>query len=85
MIKPKKINRAELGGNSTKFYEVFARIDSDDVLAHVGSIEAPNDELAQVRAWYVYDQQHWREMCVVPTDAVISVTDKGARGKIKEA
>ena len=46
-MKLKKINReAEIGGKTTKFYEVFARKDSSDVLAHVGSIEAPNDDLA---------------------------------------
>jgi len=83
-MTPKVIDRAELGGNKTKFYEVFARISSEDALAHIGSIEAPNDELAQARAWYVYDERRWKEMCVVPTDAVISVTGRGARGKIKE-
>jgi 1,2-phenylacetyl-CoA epoxidase PaaB subunit len=83
-MTPKIINRAELGGNKTTFYEVFARISSEDALAHIGSIEAPNDDLAQVRAWYVYDQHRWKEMCVVPTDAFLSVTERGARGKIKE-
>ncbi len=83
-MKPKHIGRAELGGPATKFYEVFARATSEDVLAHVGSIEAPNDDLAQVRAWYVYDQLPWKEMCVVPTEAFISVTERGARGKIRE-
>jgi 1,2-phenylacetyl-CoA epoxidase PaaB subunit len=81
----KNINReAETGGKSTKFYEVFARRDSGDVLAHVGSIEAPNDDLAQVRAWFVYDQHKWKEMCVVPTDAIVTVTEHDKRIKIKE-
>ena len=84
-MKRKQINRTvEIGGNRTKFYEVFARKDSADVLAHVGSIEAPNDDLAQVRAWYVYDQHKWKEMCLVPTDAIVSVTEHDKRVKIKE-
>jgi 1,2-phenylacetyl-CoA epoxidase PaaB subunit len=56
-----------------RYYEVFARKDSSDALTHVGSVEAPNDDLAEIRAWYVYDQHRWREMCVVPTDAVVTV------------
>jgi 1,2-phenylacetyl-CoA epoxidase PaaB subunit len=84
-MKRKKINReVEIGGKTTKFYEVFARKDSQDVLTHVGSIEAPNDDLAQVRAWYVYDQHKWKEMCLVPTDAVVTVTEHDKRVKIKE-
>lgn len=56
-----------------QYYEVFARKDSSDPLTHIGSVEAPNDDLAEVRAWYVYDQHRWREMCVVPTHAVVTV------------
>lgn len=59
--------------NRPRYYEVFARKDSADPLTHVGSVEAPNDDLAEIRAWYVYDQHSWREMCVVPTDAVVTV------------
>jgi 1,2-phenylacetyl-CoA epoxidase PaaB subunit len=56
-----------------RYYEVFARKDSAEALTHLGSVEAPNDHLAEVRAWYVYDQHKWREMCLVPTEAVIPV------------
>ncbi|MQA04978.1 MAG: phenylacetic acid degradation b [Streptosporangiales bacterium] len=63
----------ERGGLTPRYYEVFARKSSDDHLAHVGSVEAPNDDLAQVRAWYIYDQHSWKEMCVVPTEAIIPV------------
>lgn len=65
--------RRERGGDVPRYYEVFARKSSDEALAHVGSVEAPNDDLAQVRAWYIYDQHRWKEMCLVPTDAVIPV------------
>ncbi len=83
-IRRKKINQLrERGGTSPKYYEVFARRDSESDLSHVGSVEAPNDELAKVRAWYIYDQHHWREMCVVPLDAIITVTEEGKSAKIK--
>ena len=67
----------------TRVYEVFARKTSADPLTHVGSVEAPNDDLAQVRAWYIYDQHVWTEMCIVPLDAVITVTEHGKATKIK--
>ncbi|MGQ9367039.1 hypothetical protein [Azospirillum sp. ST 5-10] len=73
----------ERGGLTPRYYEVFARKTSADPLTHVGSVEAPNDDLAQVRAWYVYDQHAWREMCVVPLDSIITVTETGKVSKIK--
>ncbi len=73
----------ERGGTPPRYYEVFARHTSADALAHVGSVEAPNDDLAQVRAWYVYDQHKWTEMCLVPLDAIITVTEHGKATKIK--
>ena len=80
----KKIDqKRERGGKEPKYYEVFARKDSNSDLSHVGSVEAPNDELAQVRAWYIYDQHRWREMCVVPLEAIITVTEEGKSAKIK--
>lgn len=73
----------ERGGAVPRYYEVFARKSSDDDLAHVGSVEAPNDDLAQVRAWYIYDQHRWKEMCLVPTDAVIPVRQGSHSTRIK--
>ena len=82
--RPKKIDRPrERGGVTPRYYEVFARKSSADALAHVGSVEAPNDDLAQIRAWYVYDQHRWKEMCVVPLDAIVTVTENGRSTKIK--
>lgn len=80
----KRIDRKrERGGLEPKYYEVFARKDSGDNLVHVGSVEAPNDDLAQVRAWYIYDQHKWIEMCVVPLEAIITVTEHGKSARIK--
>ena len=74
----KKIDQLrERGGKEPKYYEVFARKDSHSDLSHVGSVEAPNDQLAQVRAWYIYDQHNWREMCVIPP----RVDHSGHRGR----
>ena len=84
VARRKKIDQErERGGLKPRYYEVFARKDSDSELAHVGSVEAPNDELARVRAWYIYDQHRWREMCIVPLEAVITVTEEGKSAKIK--
>jgi 1,2-phenylacetyl-CoA epoxidase PaaB subunit len=73
----------ELGGDGITWYEVFARRDSTEPLMHIGAVEAPNVELAKARAWYVYDHCPWKEMCLVPTSAVIPVTGDGQRLKIK--
>jgi Phenylacetic acid degradation B len=66
-----------------RYYEVFGRKDSHDALTHLGSVEAPNPDLAQVRAWYVYDQHVWREMCVAPTDAFVSLNRPGQQTTIR--
>ncbi|TEA77782.1 phenylacetic acid degradation b [Allopusillimonas ginsengisoli] len=66
-----------------EFYEVFARKDSNDTLQHVGSVKAPSSDIAITRAWYVYDQHPWSEMCLVPLAAVIPVTERTKRVKIK--
>lgn len=72
-------------GRSTgaRYYEVFGRKDSHDALTHLGSVEAPNSDLAQVRAWYIYDQHSWREMCVVPTEAFVPVGRRGEPGTVR--
>ncbi|WP_018130685.1 hypothetical protein [Effusibacillus pohliae] len=63
-------------------YDVFARIHRGDSLLHIGTVEAPNDELAQVYAEYVYDEEDWVEMCVVPRPSIRWVRrPKGILGK----
>lgn len=79
--KPRTVTASQR--TADRYYEVFARKDSGDPLTHVGSVEAPNAELAQVRAWYVYDQHKWREMCVVPTAAIVSMNPVGQQATIK--
>lgn len=58
---------------SNQVYEVFARPKYEDPLRHVGSVTAPDDELAQVYARSVYDEWQWVEMIIVPRKAVIRV------------
>jgi 1,2-phenylacetyl-CoA epoxidase PaaB subunit len=65
-------------------YDVFARKERGEPLAHIGYVDAPDDEMARVYAWKTYDEQNWFEMCVVPRSAIIPVNrDDGpfARGK----
>lgn len=66
-----------------EFFEVFARKNSDDAMEHVGSVKAPSSDIAITRAWYVYDQHAWTEMCLVPLAAIVPITEKNKRVKIK--
>lgn len=75
---------AEIGPDGPTFYEVFARQNSSEPLTHLGAVEAPNLELAKARAWFLYTEHTWREFCIVPTSAVISLTESGEHKKIKE-
>jgi hypothetical protein len=50
-------------------YEVFARKDRADRFEHVGTVQAPSDELARVYAWQTYDEAKWFEMAVARRDA----------------
>jgi hypothetical protein len=57
-----------LEGSSTK-YEVFGRWEADGALAHIGSLEAPNIELARARSVMIYSERTWIELCLAPTAA----------------
>ena len=56
-----------------RVYDVFARKDRGESLRHVGSVDAPSDDLARIHAWQTYDEEHWFEMYVVPRDSIIAV------------
>ena len=49
-----------------RIYEVFARKDRVDRFEHVGTVTAPNADLARVYAWQTYDEAKWFEMAVAP-------------------
>lgn len=54
-------------------YDVFARKSRGDQLAHIGYVDALDDETARVYAWKTYDEENWFEMCVVRRDAIVPV------------
>jgi 1,2-phenylacetyl-CoA epoxidase PaaB subunit len=54
-------------------YLLFTRINRGDDLIHVGSFKAANDEMAKVYAKYIYDEEDWVEMHIVPKSALITV------------
>jgi 1,2-phenylacetyl-CoA epoxidase PaaB subunit len=54
-------------------YEVFARHDSEPELAHIGQVQAANDEDAVVFAFTLYDERKWQDMIVVPRSAMTTL------------
>ena len=55
-------------------YEVFtARTGEDSPLRHNGNVRASEPVDAGVYAHLMYDEWRWREMCVVPSTAIIRV------------
>ncbi len=55
-------------------YEVFAKAKPDEPLRQVGNVVAPDDRLAQVYAFTLYQEWAWSEMIIVPRTAVIPLT-----------
>ena len=58
-------------------YAVFARKLRVEPLRQVGSVVAPDDELAKAYARATYDEERWVEMMIVRKDAVISLWAPG--------
>ena len=59
-------------GRSTdqdQMFEVFGRDQVERPLSHIGSIVAPNQELAVARARMLYSERPWVELCVAPASA----------------
>ena len=54
-------------------YEVFARKTRVEPLHQVGSVVAPDDDLAAAYARATYDEERWIEMTIVRKDHVISL------------
>jgi 1,2-phenylacetyl-CoA epoxidase PaaB subunit len=51
-------------------YEVFARKARIEPLRLIGSVVAPDDDLAAAYARATYDEERWIEMAVVPKEAI---------------
>ena len=58
-------------------YEVFARKARVDPLRLVGSVVAPDDDLAAAYARATYDEERWVEMAIVPKEALIQLWGPG--------
>ncbi|MDT8368688.1 MAG: hypothetical protein RQ745_05745 [Longimicrobiales bacterium] len=56
-----------------RVFDVFARKERGDPLAHIGYVTAVDVELARVYAWQTYDEQKWFEMVIVPRDQIVAV------------
>ena len=66
------------GLSEERIYEVFARKNRADRFEHVGTVTAPNPDLARVYAWQTYDEAKWFEMTVAPRDSFSAVNLKQA-------
>lgn len=53
-------------------FEVFCRIEPGEPMCHIGTLNAPDLELARVYAWKIYDEEDWADMWVVPREAIAS-------------
>lgn len=55
---------------SVREYEVFARKLRLEPLRLIGSVVAPDDDLAAAYARATYDEERWIEMAIVARDAM---------------
>ena len=62
-------------------YEVFARKARVDPLHQVGSVVAPDDDLARAYARATYDEERWVEMVIVPKASLITLWAPGEEGQ----
>ena len=63
-----------------KMFEVFGRDQPQRSLGHIGSIVAPNQELAVARARFLYSERQWVELCVAPADAFVGCLAPDQKG-----
>ena len=58
-------------------YDVFARKTRVEPLHQVGSVVAPDDDLAMAYARATYDEERWCEMAIVRKEHVIELWAPG--------
>jgi 1,2-phenylacetyl-CoA epoxidase PaaB subunit len=61
-------------------YEVFARKVRLEPLRLIGSVVAPDDDLAAAYARATYDEERWIEMAIVPRSAMTTLWAPGEEG-----
>ena len=69
-------NYKRVSGDAVE-YEVFARKTRIEPLHQVGSVVAPDDDLAVAYARATYDEERWIEMAIVRKDHVIELWQPG--------
>ena len=62
---------------SVRQYEVFARKLRVEPLKLIGSVVAPDDDLAAAYARATYDEERWIEMAIVPRAAMTTLWAPG--------
>ena len=55
-------------------FDVFARRAAGDPLSMIGTIYAPDIELARVYAFTTYNEEPWYELKLAPHDAFVTVS-----------
>jgi len=58
-------------------YEVFARKARSEALRLIGSVVAPDDDLAAAYARATYDEERWVEMAIVPREHIMTLWAPG--------
>jgi len=69
-------NYKRVSGDAVE-YKVFARKTRGEPLRQVGSVVAPDDDLAAAYARATYDEERWIEMAIVRKDNVIELWQPG--------
>jgi 1,2-phenylacetyl-CoA epoxidase PaaB subunit len=62
---------------SVREYEVFARKLRAEPLKLIGSVVAPDDDLAAAYARATYDEERWIEMAIVPRASITTLWAPG--------
>jgi len=62
---------------SVREYEVLARKLRVEPLRLIGSVVAPDDDLAAAYARATYDEERWIEMAIVPREAITTLWAPG--------
>jgi 1,2-phenylacetyl-CoA epoxidase PaaB subunit len=73
-MKPHDYNRVQ--GHAQE-YEVFARKVRLEPLRQIGSVVAPDDDLAAAYARATYDEERWIEMAIVRRDQLLRLWAPG--------
>ncbi len=73
----RRVRRFSRVHESVREYEVLARKSRIEPLRVIGSVVAPDTDLAQAYARATYDEERWVEMAIVPKEALISLWSPG--------